>query len=237
MKTIHFSLSFFAALIFFSSSLYAGSTYQIKKDEGGLYMQTDQDGSWYITPDHIRNFTIGESGTYHIRADQGGTFIDTGKGAKYYINWKAGEEWEQEIEAFNTTQQKTENHETKVDLLDGFHILVPVTLESERHQIQARLLLDTGASVMVLHRVLADRLELKSTGKAQLMIAGGKILDSDMVRIDSVSVGPIRKKGLQASIIPHEGTGVQYQGLLGMNFLKGTNYRIDYDRQVIQWLP
>ena len=200
-------------------------------------MQTDQDGSWYIAPDHIRNFTLGESGTYHLRTDQGGTFIDTGKGAKYHINWKAGEKWEHEIEAFNATQQKSESHETRVDLLDGFHILVPVTLDSGGRQIQARLLLDTGASIMVLHRDLADRLKLKTTGKARLIIAGGKTLDSDIVRLDSVSVGPFKKKGLQASIIPHEGPEVQYQGLLGMNFLKGANYRIDYDRQVIQWLP
>ena len=227
----------FAKLTFSSSLLYAEGMYQIKKDEGGLYMQTDQDGSWYIDPSQTHDFSAGETGSYIIGDDHRGTFIQTGNGATYYINWKAGEKWEQELEAFNEKQQQDETVETKVDLLDGVHILVPVTLASGGNEIQARLLLDTGASIMVLHRDLAKMLDLKSVGKARLMIAGGKILDSDIVRLDTVVVGPIRKNGLQASIIQHEGPSAPYQGLLGMNFLKGTHYRIDFDRQVIQWLP
>lgn len=199
-------------------------------------MQTDQDGAWYIDPSHFEHFSLGKTGRYTIDSDQGGTFIQTDRGAKYYINMNALEDWEHERETFNDRHQPP-GTETKVDLLDGVHILVPVALESNGHRIEARMLLDTGASIMVLHRKVADQLHLKSTGKAQLLIAGGKILDSDIVYLDAVGVGPIRKNGLQASVIPHDGPEVRYQGLLGMNFLIGTNYRIDFDRQVIQWLP
>ena len=223
-------------LIVFPPNLQAGGKYHIGKDEGGIYMQTDQNGSWYIDPAHLDHFFVGETGRYTIVSDPEGTFIQTGKGAKYYINLNALDEWERERETFNARHQAA-GTQTKVDLLDGVHILVPVALESNGHRIQARMLLDTGASIMVLHRKVADRLHLKSVGKAKLLIAGGKILDSDIVSLDAVGVGPIKKKGLQASVIPHDGPEVRYQGLLGMNFLKGTNYRIDFDRQVIQWLP
>jgi len=103
--------------------------------------------------------------------------------------------------------------------------------------MEVLMLLDTGASITVLHREIADRLNLNSMRKAKLMVAGGNVLDSDIVRLDYVGVGPIKKHGLQASVIQHAGPKTPYQGLLGMNFLKGLDYRIDYAREVIQWKP
>jgi clan AA aspartic protease (TIGR02281 family) len=233
----------FVATIFLSASIllpvvvHADGTYQIGKDDGGVYMDTEQDGSWYIDPNHLRHFSVGEQGTYTIRADHGGTFVRTGNGDKYYINWKAFEKDENERLAFNQKQRQTEHVETKVVAVDGAHILLPVSLENRGRKLEAMMLLDTGASMMVLHKEVADQLALKSTGNVQLMVAGGQIIKSDLVKLDVVGVGPIVKKGLQASVIRHDGKPVRYQGLLGMNFLKGLNYRVDYDRQVIRWDP
>ena len=203
----------------FPPNLQAGGQYHIGKDQGGIYMQTDQNGSWYIDPTHLDHFAVGETGRYTIGSDPGGTFIQTGRGAKYYINLNALDEWERERETFNARHQAA-GTETKVDLLDGVHILVPVALESNGHRIQARMLLDTGASIMVLHRKVADRLHLKSAGKAKLLIAGGKILDSDIVSLDTVGVGPIKKKGLQASVIPHKRPRGALPGAAGHEFFE-----------------
>lgn len=238
MKPISMFLLMIATLFtVFASLLYAGGTYHIGKDEGGIYMETDQDGSWYIDRSHVQHFSLGETGRYAISDDQNGTFIKTSKGGKYYINQKARERLELDREAFNEKQRQSEGMETKVILLDGTHVLVPVTLGYEGNEMEVLLLLDTGASIMVLHREIVDQLMLKSIRKAKLMVAGGKVLESDIVKLDYVGVGPIKKQGVHASVIQHEGPQVKYQGLLGMNFLKDLDYRVDSKRRVIKWHP
>jgi hypothetical protein len=62
------------------SPLLEAETYYIGRDGGGIYLQTDQDGSWYIDRKDLENFKIGENGTYSIKADRYGIYINTDKG-------------------------------------------------------------------------------------------------------------------------------------------------------------
>lgn len=119
----------------------------------------------------------------------------------------------------------------------GNQVLVPVTLGHGVRQIQSVLLLDTGATVIALNRNVADRLYLPSRGKVRARMADGQSVDADIVQLDYVQVGPHRREGLRAGVLDQKDLASVHDGLLGMNFLRGLDYRIDFDNAVIQWRP
>jgi len=123
---------------------------------------------------------------------------------------------------------------TKVKIINN-HVIVPVTLSYQKRKIRANLLLDTGASTITLHRNTAKRLKVKNTRKGTIRVAGGESIDAEAVILDSVTVGPHTDKKLMAGIIDHSGPKVDFDGLLGMNFLKNHPYSIDFKNQMLRW--
>jgi clan AA aspartic protease (TIGR02281 family) len=216
-------------------TLCAAGTYYIGRDEAGVYFQTDQDGGWYINKEDLKYFKIGEQGTYSIKTDRIGTYILTDKRKKFYIDLGAMEELEYEIRDFNRHQQKMSRHrETKI-IIKGNQVLVPVILGYRGREVEAMLLLDTGASIIALHREVADQLKIKQTQKTKFMVVGGKTISTYVTKLNYVKVGPFKKENIYAGIIEHAGPAVPLQGLLGMNFLRGLEYHIDFQQQIIKW--
>ena len=124
--------------------------------------------------------------------------------------------------------------ETKISIINN-HVIVPVSLSYKRKKVRVKLLLDTGATNITLHRNIAKKLKVKRPQKGSIRVAGGELIDAEGVILDSVTVGPHTKKKLLAGIIEHNGPKVPYDGLLGMNFLKNLQYSIDFENQVLRW--
>jgi hypothetical protein len=213
----------------------ADGNYYVGKDSGGMYFQTDQDGGWHIPKEDQKLFKIGQRGVYSKGRDANGTYIDIGNGRKFYLDMGARGSSAGSIAASGQKQNSASSRkETKVTV-KGNQVLVPVTLGYGGREIQLSLLLDTGASITTLNRDAVKKFQLSKPQRAKLIVPGGKTIDADVVQLSYIKVGPHKISNLHAGIIDHKGTPVEFQGLLGMNFLREVDYRIDFQRQVIVW--
>lgn len=125
---------------------------------------------------------------------------------------------------------------TDVDIIEN-NVLVPVKIGYKNKEIDVVLVLDTGASIMTLHKNIAEQLEIESTEKALARLASGEKVAFDLAKLKFVQVGPCEKKNVLVGIMDQKGPNVKYDGLLGMNFLQHFKYTIDFDKEVIQWNP
>ena len=127
--------------------------------------------------------------------------------------------------------------ETPVIIKDN-RVLVPVVLGYEGRKVDATLIFDTGAGSIVLHEDTARQLGIEqdqaSQGEGEGV--GGIRITTQPVHLAWVQVGPYRKENLRADIVSYQGEPDEdYNGLLGMNFIRGLEYTIDFEQQVIRW--
>lgn len=132
----------------------------------------------------------------------------------------------------------TEGNLTRVTIA-GNHVFVPVTLGHGGRTVQATLILDTGASITLINREIAERLniDLERADRGRIQVVGGGVVDAWRVRLDRLTAGPHTKTGIDVAVIADNGGGFTFDGLLGMNFLRSFKYQIDFTNQAINWAP
>ncbi|MDK9717842.1 MAG: retroviral-like aspartic protease family protein [Trichlorobacter sp.] len=120
----------------------------------------------------------------------------------------------------------------------GNKVLVPVTISFRNETIQARLLLDTGASVTVISPQLASRLGIRPehTSRTTGRVADGSFITAYNTVVDYMQVGPKTKHSVEVAVLPMNGPTMGFDGLLGMNFLGDFRYHVNMGSQTIEWV-
>lgn len=121
-------------------------------------------------------------------------------------------------------------------IINGNRILVPVKLSYNGRLDSTWLQLDTGASTTVIHHPVANHLNMSGSRWVKNTIADGSVIDSRQGRVDHILVGPYKIENFLVTIIDYKGRNALSEGLLGMNFLKNVDYKINFDRQTISWV-
>jgi len=124
---------------------------------------------------------------------------------------------------------------TPVTIL-GRQVFVPVRLANGANETDTMLLLDTGATMSVISPEVAARLKVDQTDNANVKVVGGKVLKVRKAVLSKMQAGPFQRGNQEVVIVNQRGGGFG-DGLLGMSFLAGFKYTIDFETQTITWMP
>jgi clan AA aspartic protease (TIGR02281 family) len=112
----------------------------------------------------------------------------------------------------------------------GMHMIADVLINGAVH---ARLIVDTGASSMILSPSIVKNLGpgVIRRGMVKTTVADGRVVPAEMIELDSVSVGGTSARHVTAVSMPSDLSGVD--GLLGMSFLGRFSFETDPEAGVL----
>jgi hypothetical protein len=115
-------------------------------------------------------------------------------------------------------------------------VLVPVSITYGDRTVKGTFLFDTGANVSTMTPYLAGKLKIpyEKTREVSGQLAGGTIVKGRRAKLDSIRVGPHTRSDFDVVVLP-QANPEMHDGLLGMNFLKGLRYTIDFDNHLLTW--
>jgi len=130
-----------------------------------------------------------------------------------------------------------EDDEPSKVIIKGNAVIIPAKIKYGGNDAEIKLLLDTGASRTMISTDTADRLSinLDRERKTQVHVVGGAALDAHIVKVNRLTFGIHTRRNWDVVVVPHNGTAIEYDGLLGMDVLRGLNYRVDFKKNTIVW--
>jgi predicted aspartyl protease len=132
--------------------------------------------------------------------------------------------------------ERRRNALTTPVIISGLQVFVPVTLCNGSTETEVHLLLDTGATSTVITPEVAARLNIDDSDHVKVQVVGGRVFTARRSVLSQMRVGPAQRSNQPVVIVSQRGGGIG-DGLLGMSFLAGLKYTIDFQRQTITWLP
>ena len=152
---------------------------------------------------------------------------------------KAMEESWQEERLKSEAEQKSRQQQRETGSKEiavgrqGNHLFANVVLNGK---VNAKLLIDTGSSFVVLSPAIARGLNISMDAAKpdlKLTLADGGEVPGKMLKLDTISIGEARANDVQAAVIYQEAPFQGYDGLLGMSFLKLFKFEINMEKSSI----
>ncbi len=147
-------------------------------------------------------------------------------------------QWEKDKQIAEERRQKIIEEEEKKPKTVEFakdkqSIIVDCLLDNK---VPARLVLDTGATTVVLRNSVAQRLLGMNSGRfipdMKVRLADGRIASAKFIIIGSLKVQDAEVKRVEACVLTSDVGGADMQdGLLGMSFLKNFKFTIDQENK------
>ena len=147
-------------------------------------------------------------------------------------------QWEKDKQIAEERRQKIIEEEEKKPKTVEFakdkqSIIVDCLLDNK---VSARLVLDTGATTVVLRNSVAQRLLGMNSGRfipdMKVRLADGRIASAKFIVIGSLKVQDAEAKRVEACVLTSDVGGADMQdGLLGMSFLKNFKFTIDQENK------
>ena len=131
------------------------------------------------------------------------------------------EKYEEEVQAAKKARGRI-----KIKFVGNRFGVVDTVLNGKTH---AFLLADTGASMVVISREIANRLEIdtgETAARIRVVLANGSTATAIPITLDSVTVGSSTVKNVEAAI-SETPPGGGLDGLLGMTFLSNFHVKMD----------
>lgn len=109
-------------------------------------------------------------------------------------------------------------------------------VDGQVNGVPVDFIIDTGASLMVIPRAVADQAGISTEGAGTIKIqTANGIVDAPLVSVDHFELGALHAEGIGAVVHDIDASG--RVGLLGMNFLGSYRMTIDHADRVLVLEP